>query len=197
MAQKERKQKIVICVAGMTGCGKSTLAKRLAEKYGLKYLSGGGMLKALAAKMGYKPGERGWWTTEEGLNFHRKRVEALQFDQKVDKKLVELVRQGNVVIDSWTMPWLLKNGFKIWLEVSPEERAKRLMMRGNISFKKALNVLKEKDGISKVIYKRSYGFSLGEDFSPFNLVVDTNELSVDETFRAICMAIDRIYLKKK
>jgi len=197
VAQKGRKQrKIVICVAGMSGSGKSTVARMLAEKYGLKYLSGGDALKALAIEAGYKPTERGWWVTEEGLNFHRKRVEDLQFDQKVDKKLIEWAEQGNVVIDSWTMPWLLKKGFKIWLEASLEGRAKRLMKRNNISFKKALNVLKEKDGISKIIYERSYGFSLGEDFSPFNLVVDTNELSADETFRALCLVIERLYFKK-
>jgi len=150
----------------------------------------------LAIEAGYEPTGRGWWATEEGLNFHRKRVENLQFDQNVDAKLIEWARQGNVVIDSWTMPWLLKNGFKIWLEASSEERAKRLMRRNRISFKKALDVLKEKDGISKIIYERSYGLSLGEDFSPFNLVLDTNELSSDETFRALCFVIDRLYLKK-
>ena len=194
--EKRRQAAVIICICGMTGCGKSTVAKRLAEKYGLKYISGGDALKALAIEAGYRPAKRGWWTTEEGLSFHRKRVEDLEFDRKVDEKLIELASQGNVVIDSWTMPWLLENGFKIWLEASPEKRAKRLMKRDNLSFKKALNVLKEKDEKSKIIYKRSYGFSLGEDFSPFNLVVDTNELSADEVFRALCMVIDRLYIKE-
>ena len=194
---EKQKQKIVICMCAMTGCGKSTIAKKLAEKYGLRYISGGNTLKALAIEAGYKPTEKGWWITEEGLGFHRKRVKDLQFDQKVDKKLMELASQGNVVIDSWTMPWLLKNGFKIWLEASPEERAKRLMKRDNVNFEKALNVLKEKDGESKIIYKKSYGFNLGEDFSPFNLIVDTNELSADEVFRVHCMVIDRLHIKKK
>ena len=195
-AGEKRRQAAVICICGMTGCGKSTVAKRLAEKYGLKYISGGDALKALAIEAGYRPAKRGWWTTEEGLSFHRKRVEDLEFDQKVDEKLIELASQGNVVIDSWTMPWLLENGFKIWLEASPEKRAKRLMKRDNLSFKKALSVLKEKDGESKIIYKKSYGFNLGKDFAPFNLIVDTNELSADEVFRALCMVIDRLYFKK-
>jgi len=189
-------EKIVICICGMTGCGKSTVAKRLAEKYGLRHVSGGDALKALAIEAGYRPVERGWWTTEQGLNFHRKRVEDLQFDQKVDKELIEWASQGNVVIDSWTMPWLLKNGFKIWLGASPEKRAKRLIKRDNLSFRKALNVLKEKDEKSKITYKKSYGFDLGEDFSPFNLIVDTNELTADEVFDTLCIAVDHVYLKK-
>ena len=34
-------KKIVICISGMAGTGKSTLSKKLAEKYKLKYYSGG------------------------------------------------------------------------------------------------------------------------------------------------------------
>ncbi len=173
------------------------MAKRLAEKYGLRRVSGGDALKAVAIEAGYRPVERGWWTTEEGIDFHGKRVNDLQFDQKVDKKLIEWASQGNVVIDSWTMPWLLRNGFKIWLEASPEKRAKRLMKRDNLSFKKAFNVLKKKDEKSRIIYEKSYGFVLGEDFAPFNLIVDTNELGADEVFRVLCMVIERLYSKKE
>ena len=54
------KESIVICICGMAGTGKSTLAKRLAKKYGLKYYSGGDALKALAIEEGYKSLERGW-----------------------------------------------------------------------------------------------------------------------------------------
>ena len=100
-------KKIVICICGMTGCGKSTVAKRLAEKYGLRYLSGGNALKALAIEAGYKPAEIGWWETDEGIKFLQRRIKNSEFDKKVDGKLLELAKQGNVVFDSWTMPWLL------------------------------------------------------------------------------------------
>jgi cytidylate kinase len=50
LPQKKRK-KAVICVCGMAGSGKSTLAKRLARKYGLRCLSGGDALKALAVEV--------------------------------------------------------------------------------------------------------------------------------------------------
>ncbi|RLG46308.1 MAG: adenylate kinase, partial [Thermoproteota archaeon] len=38
-----------ICVSGLTGSGKSTLSRRLAEHYGIPLLSGGDMLKRLIA----------------------------------------------------------------------------------------------------------------------------------------------------
>jgi len=197
MAQNKQKQKLVICVAGMTGCGKSTLAKRLAKKYGLKYLSGGGMLKTLAIKIGHKPSERGWWESEEGMKFLQQRTKNHEFDKKVDEELIEWAKRGNVVFDSWTMPWLLKeNTFKVWLEVSPEERARRLARRNRFSVEEALSVLKEKDAKTKNIYKSLYGFDLGEDLSPFDLILDTTELVSDEVFQTLCMTIDRVVLGK-
>ena len=195
MATKGRK-KIVICVAGMTGCGKSTVARRLAERYGLRYLSGGHALKALAVEMGYKPHERGWWETEEGMKFLRQRMINPKFDRMVDEKLIEEARRGNLVLDSWTMPWLLKEGFKVWLEASLDVRAKRAAQRDRISFEKSLDAVKEKDEQTKTIYKNLYAFDLGEDFSPFDLILDTNMLEAEEVFQTICMVIDRLLIKK-
>mgnify|MGYP001151338591 CR=1 FL=1 len=193
---KKSRQKIVICISGMTGCGKSTLAKKLAEKYELKYHSGGDALKSLAIESGYKPAERGWWETTEGMRFLQQRMRDLKFDRAVDEKLFEWAKEGNVVLDSWTMPWLLKDGFKIWIEVSLEERARRLAKRDAISLEEAFNIIREKDEKTKMIYKSLYGFNLGEDFSPFNLILDANELNADEVFRAICMVLDRLVLEK-
>jgi cytidylate kinase len=198
MAQKGQKQeRIVICVAGMSGCGKSTAAKRLAKKYRLRYFSGGDMLKALAVETGYKPCERGWWETEEGRSFLQQRTRDHGFDKRVDEELMNWARRGNVVLDSWTMPWLLKEGaFKVWLEVSPDERARRLARRNRISVDEARRVLEVKDGETRGIFKRLYGFGLGADFSPFDLILDANLLESGEVFRALCMVVDRVVLGK-
>jgi len=189
------KESMVICICGMAGTGKSTLAKRLAKKYGLKYYSGGDVLKALAIKEGYKPLERGWWESREGMRFLEMRSEDSKFDEIVDKKLVELARQGNVVLDSWTMPWLLEEGFKILLEASPEKRAERIARRDGISVEEALKALKSKEEKTKAIYKKIYGFSLGEDFRPFYLILDTNNLDREEVFHILCLVMDNIVLK--
>jgi cytidylate kinase len=198
MVQKEQKRRrIVICVAGLSGCGKSTAARRLAKKYGLNCLSGGDMLKALAVKTGYKSRERGWWETEEGRNFLQQRARDYDFDRRVDEELIKWARRGNVVLDSWTMPWLLKEeAFKVWLEVSPDERARRLARRNRISVEEAFRVLMEKDGKTNGIYKRLYGFDLGGDFSPFDVILDANQLESGEVFRVLCMVVDRFVLGK-
>jgi len=187
----------VICVAGMSACGKSTVARRLAEKYRLKYVSGGTALKELAIRMGYKAQRRGWWETTEGMRFLERRLRDFRFDKQVDAELLKWAERGNVVLDSWTMPWLVKNGFKIWIEVSPQERARRLVRRDRISAREAEKVVREKDGKTKRIYERLYGFKLGEDFSPFDLVLDTELLSANETFETLSLVIDRLVLRKE
>jgi cytidylate kinase len=179
----------------MAGTGKSTLAKKLAKKYGLRYYSGGDALKALAAEEGYDSSIRGWWESPAGLSFLEKREKNLRFDKAVDDKLLEYAQQGRVLLDSWTMPWLLKTGFKIWLVASVEKRAERIARRDRLSIKEALQVLKEKEARTKAIYKKLYGFTLGEDFEPFNLVLDTDNLNAREVFQVLCMVMDNVVLK--
>jgi len=189
---REEKKKVVICISGMTGSGKSIVAKKLAAKYGLGYFSGGNALKTLAHEEGYDPDIRGWWETAEGLRFLQQRMGDPAFDRRIDEKLLELAEQGNVVLDSWTMPWLLKEGFKIWLEASPQVRAKRVVNRDDISIEEAVKALKEKDERTRQIYNGLYGFDLGHDLSPFNLVLATDELDPDEVFHAVCLVTDRL-----
>ena len=188
----EEKKKVVICVSGMTGSGKSIVAKRLADKYGLGYFSGGNALKTLAQKEGYASDITGWWETAEGLRFLEQRMGDPAFDRRIDEKLLELSAEGNVVLDSWTMPWLLKEGFKIWLEASPKVRAKRVVNRDCISIEEAVKALTEKDERTRQIYKTLYGFDLGHDLSPFNLVLATDELDTNEVFHAVCLVTDRL-----
>lgn len=190
-------KKIVVCISGMAGTGKSTLAKKLAQKYKLKYYSGGDALKELAKDEGYNSSSRGWWESPEGLSFLKKREKNLKFDKAVDDKLLEYAQQGNVLLDSWAMPWLLKTGFKIWLVASEEKRAERVAKRDKITVKEALQVLKEKEARTKAIYKKLYGFTLGEDFDPFNLVLDTDNLDAGEVFQTLCMVMDNIVLKNE
>jgi cytidylate kinase len=187
-------KKIVVCISGMAGTGKSTLAKKLAQKYNLKYYSGGDALKALATEEGCSSASNGWWESPEGLAFLREREKDPKFDKAVDDKLLEYAQQGNVLLDSWTMPWLLKTGFKIWLLASIEKRAERVAQRDKITVKDALQILREKEAITKAIYKKLYGFTLGEDFAQFDLVLDTDNLNAKEVFQVLCRVIDGVVL---
>jgi cytidylate kinase len=192
---KDRKVSLVLCISGMAGTGKSTLAKKLAAKYGLKYYSGGDALKTLASEEGYYTSRRGFWESPEGLRFLEKRQKDAHFDEAVDAKLIEYAEKGDVLLDSWTMPWLMKKGFKIWLLASLEKRAERVAKRDRITVQQAFQMLGEKEAKTKAIYEKLYGFALGEDFKPFDLVLDTDNLSAAEVFEVLCRVIDNMMLK--
>jgi CMP/dCMP kinase len=186
------KNKLVLCISGMAGTGKSTLSKKIAEKYKLKYYSGGDALKDLAKKEGLNASKEGWWESTEGLKFLDKRIKDSHFDKAVDNKLLEYASEGTVLLDSWTMPWLLKCGFKIWLMASIDKRAARVAVRDSITLDEAVKVLAEKEDRTRAIYKELYGFCLGEDLSPFDMVLDTDDLSADEVFNVICKVLDNV-----
>lgn len=182
----------VLCISGMAGTGKSTLSKKLAKKYCLKYYSGGDALKALAKDEGYEVSIEGWWESPTGLKFLKERSADSKFDKQVDDKLIGFASQGNVLLDSWTMPWLIDGGFKIWLQASIEKRAARVAVRDKMTIQQAFKVLEEKEARTKTIYKELYGFELGNDFSPFDMVLDTDNLSAQEVFLVLCKVIDNV-----
>lgn len=154
-------------------------------------------MKTVAAEMGYNISDRGWWETESGMRFLEERLKNLDLDRRVDEKMIEWAKEGNVVLDSWTMPWLLKEGFKIWLDAAEDVRAKRIAMRDGISVEEALRRMRDREGRTKEIYRRLYGFNLGEDFEPFHVILDVNNLNQDEVFRALCLIIDNMVFKRE
>jgi len=90
------------------------------------------------------------------------------------------------------MPWLVKSGFKIWLLASLEKRAARVAVRDKMTVAQAFKVLEEKEAHTKAIYKEVYGFVLGEDFAPFDLVLDTDNLNAQQVFETLCKVIDNV-----
>ncbi|MEM4494881.1 MAG: cytidylate kinase family protein [Candidatus Caldarchaeum sp.] len=186
--------KPVICLAGFAAVGKSTVGKMVAKRLGLKYVSGGDALKALAAEMGYRPGGPGWWETSKGLEFLKLRGRDPSFDKKVDEKLLEMCRRGGIVVDSWVMPWLYRGrAFKVWLTADPRSRAERMAKRSRISVKEASRLLRSRDIKSSKIYERLYGIRIGRDYSPFHLIVDTSRLSPKQVVEVIVHAAENFF----
>lgn len=180
---------MVICISGFAATGKSTLGRRLAEALGLRYLSGGDGLKMLAVERGYRPGGQEWWETEEGLRFLEERLRNPEFDKLVDSKLLEAAKKGNVVIDSWVLPWLYRDGFNIWLKADLETRARRMRKRSGMSLEEARRIIRQRDSESAELYRKLYGIELGRDYEPFHLVLDTSKLEEDSVYRIVLQAV--------
>jgi len=169
-----------IVVSGPPAIGKTTVAKGLAKEFNLNYLSGGDILKELANEEGFSSSGDDWWDTEDGMKFLNQRKENPEFDKKVDKKLIELFEKGGTVITSYTLPWLINNGIKLWLDGSVKNSAKRMQNRDNMDEFSALEVVNKRFNENKLIYKNLYNFEFGDDLSVFDKIIQTDEKNADE-----------------
>ena len=73
--------------------------------------------------------------------------------------------------------------------------SKAELKNAELSVNEALKALRNKEKRTKVIYKKLYGFSLGEDFEPFHLILDTDNLNAEEVFQVLCEIIDSFLVK--
>lgn len=190
-------EKIAIIVSGFAGSGKSTLAENLARHFGLKCVHASDVLKQMLEKdiesidLGKTAGGTGWWESEDGKKFMKQRIADGTLDRILDKKLLETIQQGNVVVDSWTMPWLSKAGYKIWLNTSIDERAKRVSERDSLPIEEVKKKIAERDIETAQIYEKLYGFQMGKDLTPFNLVLNTDSMEIGEVFEKAIKAIEK------
>ncbi len=170
--------KFSIVISGWPAVGKTTIAGKLAEEFGLTMYNGGDILKMLAAEKGYSTARDDWWDTAEAKKFMRERKSDPSFDKKVDKKLAEILRKGGAVITSYTLPWLVNDSsvIKFWLRGSPENRAKRMANRDDIGFAEAKKIIQLRDGENQRIYYKLYDFKFGEDLAVFDYVLNTDRL---------------------
>ena len=169
-----------IVVSGPPAIGKTTVAKGLAKEFNLNYLSGGDILKELANEEGFSSSGDDWWDTEDGMKFLNQRKENSEFDKKVDKKLIELFEKGDVVITSYTLPWLIDNGIKLWLDGTVKNSAKRMQNRDNMDESSALEVVNKRFNENKLIYKNIYNFEFGDDLSVFDKIIQTDGINADQ-----------------
>lgn len=169
-----------IVISGPPAVGKTTVAKGLAKEFNLTYLSGGDVLKELAREKGFQVDGDDWWDTDEGMMFLKQRETNSEFDKKVDEKLVELFNKGGMVITSYTLPWLVENGIKIWLDGSHASSSKRMQNRDNMSSDEAFEVTKERYDKNKALYKKLYNFDFGDDISVFDKIISTDNLNADQ-----------------
>ena len=179
---------MIILICGFSASGKSYLVNSVAKKLKYKHVHTSDILNQFASgvpenkiQIENTKMNTGWY---EFSGLDKKRDKSMALDNKLDKFLIKLVNtKGNLVLDSWTLPYLIKNNpkiIKIWLDATKIERAKRLSLRDKISYKEAQKILKEKDNFSKTHFQKLYGFTLGKDKKVFDLVINTNNLSIKQ-----------------
>ena len=169
-----------IIVSGWPAVGKTTVGAELAKEFGLKIYNGGDILKQFATNMGYRTSGPDWWDSNEGRRFMEERRNDPTSDREVDNMLKEIIKKGNAVITSYTLPWLIDDKcIKLWLQGSPKNRAIRMAKRDNISIAMAKEIVRERDLKNRQIYEELYGFQFGKDLSVFDFSLNTDMMNLE------------------
>jgi cytidylate kinase len=169
-----------IILSGMPAVGKTTVAGIVAKRLGLKFLGISDILKEMAGELGYKTAGEGWWDTEEAMRFCEERKRTPDFDKRADEMLVNKAKAGNVVITSYTAPWICEYGIKVWLSGSLEKRAQRMSERDKIPFDECIKIEKKREEENYNLYKHLYGIEFGKDMKPFELRINTDDISAEQ-----------------
>ncbi len=173
-------QKLSIVISGWPAVGKTTIAENLSKYFNLKQWNGGDILKMMAYERGYATSNsRDWWDTDDAINFMNERNNDPSFDKEVDSRLMELLNSGNVVITSYTLPWISDASINFWLQGSVDSRAKRMAMRDSIDINVAKKIVMRRDHDNKMIYKKLYNFDFGEKLDVFDFALNTDLLSLE------------------
>ena len=186
-----------IILSGMPAVGKTTVANSLCKEFDIKYYSGGDMLKEIAKEEGFSISGLDWWDNNDGMKFLSNRMQDSSFDKLVDQRLMDLLNQGDVVITSYTLPWLTSNGISIWLEASKENRSIRLRSRDTVSLEESTEIVNKRDTKNQQIYEKLYSMKLGTDLSVFDIIIDTNDMNINQVCKSVISSINESLQNKQ
>jgi len=176
---------LVIAVSGLPGSGKTSLAKKLAERLGLRYLSLGEIFRKLARERNL--------TIEE---FSQVAEEDASIDKLIDGKAVEEALKGCIVVDGHISAWILKDiaHLKILVMAPLEVRVRRVAKRDGKSFEEALVDVKTREESERRRFMRFYGIDIF-DQSIFDVIINSSKFNEEEVLE-IVMSAAKIVLNK-
>jgi CMP/dCMP kinase len=174
-----------ITISGIAGAGKSSVAKKLAEKLGFKHFSMGDFQRELAKEQGLTILE---WGKLEATD--------KKYDLMVDEKQKQIGKQNDdFLMDSWLAPLFIPDSIKIFLTADIDECVKRRLghKRTEENFDDAVvakqNMLDRKK-VNKERWIEFYDFDI-TDLKNYDLVIDTTSISIEEVVRKVLDYIEK------
>lgn len=164
-----------IAISGKSGCGNSTVSRIVADRLGLRLVNY--TFRALAA--------------ERGISFDEVRRQAEEdssLDVYLDRRQVELAREGDCVLGSRLAVWLLDDAdLKVYLTAPLSVRASRIQRREGGSFQEVLRKTRARDERDRSRYLQLYDID-NDEFDFVDLVIDTQNIQPEDVAERIFTA---------
>lgn len=157
----------IICISGLVGSGKDTVADLVAKKLGFSRVKLS--FKDAAKQMGISL-----------MEYHAYVEKDLTIDKEFDKMVIKEARKQNSVISTWLGAWLIPEAvLRVWLEASDKARAERISKRDNMGPKQALKHVHERDNHNRGRYLALYSIDI-MDHSNFDMEINTEKFSPEQ-----------------
>jgi cytidylate kinase len=178
---------LVVTISGPHGTGKSTYAKMIAKQFKLRYVSAGQLFRELAKEKGV------------GLEeLSRQAAKSPEIDRMIDERSAVEAAKGDAVIEGQLAAWMVKDlpQVRIYVKASDEARIGRIASRDHVDYKTARRQTLQREQIQRDRYKRYYGTDI-DDLSPYNIIIDTTNRSVEATSAELMSKIREIVSRNK
>lgn len=177
---------VTVAISGLHGAGKTTVAKALAKKFGLRYISAGEVFRQFAKEH--------CMSLEEFSRYAEKHPE---IDRQIDERTAKMAKIGDVIIDGRLAAWMAEDAdIKILLTVPIEVRVRRIAKRERRNYQEVLRETVEREKSEAARFKKFYGIDI-DDYSSFDIVLNTEHFSKEETLKLLEFAIGLIIKKRK
>lgn len=163
-----------ISISGTPASGKSSIARKVAEKLGYKHFSMGDLQREIANEKG---------VTIQELSKLECQDESI--DKMLDEKQKKLGQDNdNFVIDSRLAPHFIPDAVKIFVDADPNIRAERRLnqKRNEESFESpsdAHDSMMQRQKTDRDRFVKYYNFDF-LDMTNYDLVLDTSGVTIDE-----------------
>lgn len=171
----------IITISGALGSGKSTIMKMLAGRLGFETYSTGNAQREIAQRYGVST-----------LELNHMADTNPKIDEEIDGVFKGLVETGkNYVVDSRLAFFFIPTSFKIKLNVSIEEAARRVFndtaRTSEVQYQnqeEARAILTQRRASEVARFQKTYGVNIDDDTN-FDLVIDTTNKTLDEIYALI------------
>lgn len=178
----------LIVVGGPGGSGSSTIAKLLCQKFNLRYIYGGKIMRDIAKKEGYN-------NLEEFL----KKIDDSNredIDKKIDKRLMYYSYTKDILIESkifaaLAFKYRIPCTVKIWLDSNIDVRARRKYLNDKTKTVEQIKMdLQRRYEIDANRYKDLYGIDYKFPKKYNDIVLDTSNMNEYQTLNLIIKLIE-------
>jgi len=169
-----------ITISGPPGSGKTTVARILSEKLGIKVISAGSVFRQLAMEKRMN--------LEEFSKFAEENPEIDIMIDKMQKEMAE--KEKDAIIEGRLSGWMVKNAdLRVYIFAEAEVRYHRIARREGKDINEVRQETKLREEVERRRYQKFYGINV-DDWSIYDLIVNSTRIQAEKIAEIIAKAVE-------